>query len=534
MPSSELIYINSGINRIATAETPESVTNGLVADLLRSIVDRFEMRADSSQTDSGTALEKLKMAVMKGDLELRWFDTGNSIGLFTKSGQQLAKVSNVARRTEVDNLQTALDTLTENRGTKVIDSIREFEEFLAGITNEATLTGILKQLDDKIHADFANDMPVVNIGIVPVEPHRGGGSIGSSSYRQELYAAIKRAYDDDKGIIGMFQVSTGGGNYVNLHISGYKWRDDIQGMQFECAATDATATNIRLYFMRVSIQETFYDSSPLRRLDIPLTANAVFDLSKLIADLNGKMDGHYEDTDGVIEDLEPLALERAKHKVFIDRWNTAWGEYGCYDPVNAPDAEHPFMGNDVWMTYEEALAVMELYSGRAGNNYVGMFLGYTRVAALPPVRVPNATPVDMDGMFQDCARLRRVVFSSSVAGCVVTVAQTKAMFYMCYALREVVGVLDMQHATLYQSTFHECRALETVWIRRLKGDVDLRWSPLLSLESLRYMVDKAANTKAITITVHADVYAKLTDENNVEWHRVLTDAVARNITFATV
>ena len=48
------------------------------------------------------------------------------------------------------------------------------------------------------------------------------------------------------------------------------------------------------------------------------------------------------------------------------------------------------------------------------------------------------------------------------------------------------------------------------------------------------MVENAANTKAITITVHKDVFAKLTDEANTDWHQVLTDATNNNITFATV
>ena len=41
------------------------------------------------------------------------------------------------------------------------------------------------------------------------------------------------------------------------------------------------------------------------------------------------------------------------------------------------------------------------------------------------------------------------------------------------------------------------------------------------------------NSKAITITVHPDVYAKLTDESNADWHALMASAAAKNITFAT-
>lgn len=43
----------------------------------------------------------------------------------------------------------------------------------------------------------------------------------------------------------------------------------------------------------------------------------------------------------------------------------------------------------------------------------------------------------------------------------------------------------------------------------------------------------AANTSAITVTVHADVYAKIQDESNTDWHALLALAQEKQITFAT-
>ena len=65
-----------------------------------------------------------------------------------------------------------------------------------------------------------------------------------------------------------------------------------------------------------------------------------------------------------------------------------------------------------------------------------------------------------------------------------------------------------------------------------KGNMVLISSPKLSLETLNILV--TANPEGNTITVHPDVYAKLTDETNTEWHQVPIDAAAKNITFATV
>ena len=75
--------------------------------------------------------------------------------------------------------------------------------------------------------------------------------------------------------------------------------------------------------------------------------------------------------------------------------------------------------------------------------------------------------------------------------------------------------------------------LEEIRIRSASYDVEINDSPLISIESLRYLIENAANTVARTVYVHPDVYAKLADENNAEWHAVWTAAQARQISFAT-
>ena len=77
-------------------------------------------------------------------------------------------------------------------------------------------------------------------------------------------------------------------------------------------------------------------------------------------------------------------------------------------------------------------------------------------------------------------------------------------------------------------------------------NLDIRWQPLISFASLQYLVDNAVNTSAITVTVHPDVYAKLTGDTTnsaaaalteaeaAAWQAVMTAAEAKNIDFATV
>ncbi len=67
--------------------------------------------------------------------------------------------------------------------------------------------------------------------------------------------------------------------------------------------------------------------------------------------------------------------------------------------------------------------------------------------------------------------------------------------------------------------------------------VNLKSLPALNLGTLRMLVDSKNHPGwevfKVTITVHPDVYAKLTDESNTEWHQVLLDAAEKQITFAT-
>ena len=60
-----------------------------------------------------------------------------------------------------------------------------------------------------------------------------------------------------------------------------------------------------------------------------------------------------------------------------------------------------------------------------------------------------------------------------------------------------------------------------------------KYSPNVNLYSVNFVVQKAINTSAITITVHPEVYAKLTDSTNTEWYAVNTAAQAKQIAFAT-
>ena len=84
------------------------------------------------------------------------------------------------------------------------------------------------------------------------------------------------------------------------------------------------------------------------------------------------------------------------------------------------------------------------------------------------------------------------------------------------------------------NAFAQCPLIEEFALCNLRVNLNMaKHSPNVNLYSVNFVVQKAQNTAAITITVHPDVYAKLTDPSNTEWYAVNTAAQAKNIAFAT-
>lgn len=91
------------------------------------------------------------------------------------------------------------------------------------------------------------------------------------------------------------------------------------------------------------------------------------------------------------------------------------------------------------------------------------------------------------------------------------------MFGNCPKLREIKDYLDVSLSTTFVSAFgYQTTSLETIWLIGLKASIDFSGTSVLKKECLLYMIQKAAPTSAITITVHADVYAWASTDAEVQ------------------
>lgn len=237
------------------------------------------------------------------------------------------------------------------------------------------------------------------------------------------------------------------------------------------------------------------------------------------------------------------AIDEAELKVFVDMWDDACGINGKYDPQNAPDIAHSFYLNKLWFTYREAIKIYN-YSifnllftlPRNGSNQL-----LQTSTVLPFNEIGNRK--SWDSTFYRCWKLRVVAVTGNKH---FVVNNAHNMFCDCKTLEEVISPINMEMCSNASGMFQNCIKLSSVNILRINCNVSFEQSPLLALESVRYLVDNrlASQTSPIAITVHADVYAKLTgdttnaaaaaltEEEAAAWQQVLADGNAKNISFA--
>lgn len=241
------------------------------------------------------------------------------------------------------------------------------------------------------------------------------------------------------------------------------------------------------------------------------------DLSAITTALGGKVDKvtgkGLSANDYTDEDKEKLTalptstqltekIDEAKLALFIDQWNAACGLSGKYNPANAPDAQHPFYLHHIWLTYKEAMDVMTA-GARQSSTLSGAYVSSTIRTHLP--RVGFAQAANANDTFRGCVFLEAVEMPNlKLQGWV---------FFDCNRLRSVnwkqTPIYDLNNTA--NANFQGCSKLvELRGALRSNFGFNIADSPLLSLASFQFMVNNAYNTAPITVTVHPDVYAKLT------------------------
>lgn len=111
---------------------------------------------------------------------------------------------------------------------------------------------------------------------------------------------------------------------------------------------------------------------------------------------------------------------------------------------------------------------------------------------------------NIGGMFRGCERLSMVTF-----GGIASSPSSEYLFYGCGALETVNGELSINVGA---NSFNGCSSLRDIKLKEVGVNVNLQWCTNLSLESVRYLVDKAQRVTGKTITLHSALLEKWEDE----------------------
>lgn len=220
----------------------------------------------------------------------------------------------------------------------------------------------------------------------------------------------------------------------------------------------------------------------------------------------------------VDEALEGKAEKEAVYKVFDDAWTADGG--------TVVESGVSYGLNGLTLTLAEAIEVEKL-AVRSRTDVTGR-LDNTKVRT-NIVRFQSAYYITIG--ISAFARGSDAEVLRLAPGDSAWVSSTDSAFTGCRKLRSILTTLvDLNESSAmywWRQAFKNCVALEDVKILGLKGPVSFGDSPLLKLDSLQYIVKGVyAEATGVVITVHPDVYARVTDE-------IFEAAAAKNVTIAS-
>mgnify|MGYP004591027107 CR=1 FL=1 len=218
-----------------------------------------------------------------------------------------------------------------------------------------------------------------------------------------------------------------------------------------------------------------------------------------------------------------------KQELFNDLWNEAAGEYGKY---NRETGYYELNGlKDI--TYEQALTI---YNERPSAG------GYSKIS-----KGRTNLPLNL-GKYRAFVVQLQDFASGNENITIVKFKDNEILSFGKYSFRNIINLARIEGSIqLYDNIQTYCflSSVKISYIRFIvmgNYSVQLQWCPLLSYDSVKYIVDNYKNTAAVTFTVHPNTYSYLTGTaepiadvggTSDEWKAILTAATAKKISFAT-
>ena len=236
------------------------------------------------------------------------------------------------------------------------------------------------------------------------------------------------------------------------------------------------------------------------------------------------------------DDIAPLGADKlalttpAKYSAFDDVWVRLCSYHGGLDYSHTENnISKPYLLNGLWLTRNEAIDIVAQYRtwGPPTEDLSHMYIRTN-------IPIGRSSPRDYSNSYFH-------IEVANLGGCM------PKTLYTCFVGDEITSIINFNAKYLTRAV-NSCFAapnLVTLDISNLKINLDLSKCPLIDLTSWQGLVSRAANTDAITVTVHPDVYAKLTGDTTnaaasalsadelAQWQALIAQAAEKQITFAT-
>lgn len=204
-------------------------------------------------------------------------------------------------------------------------------------------------------------------------------------------------------------------------------------------------------------------------------------------------DGGYDYT---MSDLQYGWIPQANIDLFINAGATWNATSGYFELNGLTDVSYEEMMQihkhfslvsmeSMWRGVEKLRTVLKNYGRTVPNSGNYMFMDCFDIEEIPINVYPYYPSIPMYGAFMRCSKLRNI------------------------------GNI-LHNTTNLNLTFQGCASLESVKIQGLKLNVSFSDSPRLTIGSIIYMINNAANTPNITITLHPTAYQKAMADSRVQ------------------
>lgn len=211
------------------------------------------------------------------------------------------------------------------------------------------------------------------------------------------------------------------------------------------------------------------------------------------------------------------AIAEAKKALFIDEWN----QMCCNGAIGANVEKIGGYNSETGYFELNGITDIDYYEALRIYQYALEYPNPTRIDNInirtnlikQSILSWNDLRPNIDSLFRSPKLLTCRVSTDKYGGCFATSA--KSAFNACPVLHTVYGIVDLYYIA-DKGVLNPCNAaventaLKNIKFSRLRQDFKLTQAPNLSLESMQYLINNAANTAPITIEVHPSMYAKLT------------------------